>query len=86
MMLIICSVAIILMVVIFLVINFPRFSRLLYGKVSIKFSSYIVIVTGCDTGFGALLAIALHHKGYFVIATTLTKEGNTQSLNMQLCH
>lgn len=74
------------MIGIFLVINFPRFSRLLYGKVSIKFSDFIVIVTGCDTGFGAMLAIALHQKGYHVIATTLTKEGNIQSLDMHLCH
>lgn len=77
MLIIVISITIISIVFFLLLVNLPSLYRLLYGKVSIKFSDFIIIVTGCDTGFGAMLALALHQIGYFVIATTLTKEGDT---------
>eukprot|EP01041_Mallomonas_annulata_P008241 gene8241-16945_t len=35
----------------------------------------IILITGCDSGFGALTALELTKLGYKVIATSLTKEG-----------
>ena len=34
-----------------------------------------VLITGCDSGFGRLTAIALDKMGVCVLATCLTKEG-----------
>ena len=38
-------------------------------------SKSIVLITGCDTGFGALSAIELSDSGYRVVAACLTEEG-----------
>ena len=38
-------------------------------------SQNVVVVTGCDTGFGLLASSALSQAGYPVIAACLTKEG-----------
>lgn len=38
-------------------------------------SKSIVLITGCDTGFGALSAIELSNAGYRVVAACLTEEG-----------
>lgn len=35
-----------------------------------------VFVTGCDSGFGNLLAQRLHRKGFIVIAACLTEKGS----------
>lgn len=35
----------------------------------------VVVVTGCDTGFGRMACEALAKEGYFVVATCLTKAG-----------
>ena len=34
-----------------------------------------VLITGCDTGFGNMLAKSLDHKGCHVFATCLTPQG-----------
>ena len=38
-------------------------------------SQSVVVVTGCDTGFGYLASSALSQAGYPVIAACLTQEG-----------
>ncbi|XP_061548900.1 retinol dehydrogenase 1 isoform X2 [Phycodurus eques] len=37
-----------------------------------------VLITGCDSGFGNLLARQLDHKGFHVIAACLTERGSTE--------
>jgi NAD(P)-dependent dehydrogenase (short-subunit alcohol dehydrogenase family) len=34
-----------------------------------------VVITGCDSGFGLLIALKLSTLGFYVIATCLTDEG-----------
>ena len=55
-------------------------SRLLFPrkKLSLNTNELIVIITGCDSGIGNLLAKELIKCGYVVIATCLTKEGGEQ--------
>ena len=53
-------------------------------------SQQLVVVTGCDTGFGLLATSALSHAGYPVIAACLTKEGcqrlsNINNIQPVLC-
>ena len=55
--------------------NFSFILRLIFGKIAITYSSHIVVITGCDTGFGSMLSVALNQLGFYVISTTLTKEG-----------
>jgi NADP-dependent 3-hydroxy acid dehydrogenase YdfG len=38
-------------------------------------SNKVVVITGCDTGFGFLLSQELHKQGFLVVAACLTKEG-----------
>jgi hypothetical protein len=48
------------------------------GRQSIKpseRSSKVVVITGCDTGFGLLAAQELHKQGYLVVAACLTADG-----------
>jgi hypothetical protein len=48
------------------------------GKVNPK--GKVVVITGCDTGFGRMLAERLHRAGFTVIAACLTP-GETAALN-----
>ena len=41
-------------------------------------SKRVVVITGCDTGFGLLSAIDLASTGYRVVAACLTQEGVTK--------
>ena len=51
-----------------------RYSRKLFNSPS-EFENKVVIITGCDTGFGKALALTLSIKlGYRVIATCLKQE------------
>lgn len=63
----------------------PFILRQLFGKESLRYSEFVVIVTGCDTGFGAMIATALTKLGFVVIATTLTKGGMNSNVNMMKC-
>lgn len=48
------------------------------GRVYIKPSertNKVVVITGCDSGFGLLTAEALHRQGFVVVAACLTVEG-----------
>ena len=44
-----------------------------------------VLITGCDTGFGRLLAIKCVNRGIPTFAGCLTSDG-TESLEMELCN
>lgn len=44
-------------------------------KKHLETSELAVVITGCDTGFGNLLAKELHSLGFKVVATFLTEEG-----------
>lgn len=58
------------------------------SKLNLKPGENIVVITGCDSGFGLMLAKRLAKMGFHVIAACLTKEGvenlkNTVSLAVQ---
>lgn len=55
------------------------------SKIKLRPAENIVVITGCDTGFGLMLANRLAKMGFKVVAACLTKEGverlqNTVSL------
>lgn len=45
------------------------------SKVDVNAKKSVVVVTGCDSGFGLGLCHKLSAEGYLVIATCMTKEG-----------
>ena len=45
------------------------------GKAQINPHSLVVVITGCDSGFGELSAVRLSKHGFKVVAGCLTKEG-----------
>ena len=52
-----------------------RFSE---GGVMLAASKRIVVITGCDTGFGFLSSLDLAKNGYRVISACLTQDGVTR--------
>lgn len=62
-------------------------SGLVFGVAAVAYKSFyrrrinvdktkcVVIITGCDSGFGYLTAVELSKQGYHVIATCMTVEG-----------
>lgn len=64
----------------FNIVNF--FSEIVYflgnigrRKIAIDPSKHVVIITGCDSGFGALTSKELSAKGYKVVSTCMTQDG-----------
>lgn len=53
------------------------FIRILFhsGKAQINPKSLVVVITGCDSGFGELSAVRLSQLGFNVVAGCLTKDG-----------
>jgi NAD(P)-dependent dehydrogenase (short-subunit alcohol dehydrogenase family) len=43
--------------------------------IGIDYSKHVVVITGCDSGFGAAACVQLKKLGFFVIATTITTKG-----------
>ena len=62
-------------VILLLNVCFYIYSSLTFQKVKIQPENEIIAITGCDSGFGQLLAKRFHSLGFKVIAACLTKEG-----------
>lgn len=45
------------------------------GRVNIDYKKHIIVITGCDTGFGRLAAIRLSEMGFHVVALCMTDDG-----------
>jgi NAD(P)-dependent dehydrogenase (short-subunit alcohol dehydrogenase family) len=70
----------ILNIIWFLLTPFFLLQRIIYSRkvLSLNKNDLVVVITGCDTGMGNMLAKELINLGYIVIATCLTKEGADQ--------
>ena len=51
-------------------------------KADIAPKSLVVVVTGCDTGFGELTAVQLQEAGFNVVAACLTVTGTARIKNL----
>ena len=51
-------------------------NRMFKGKSPHEPSESVVLITGCDSGFGLYMAKKLRKKGYIVVSTCLTEEGS----------
>jgi hypothetical protein len=65
----------------YVLLNSVTFYRFINGKHKLKYENYIVVVTGCDTGFGNMLSLSLSKLGFFVVSLVLTKEGKCSVIN-----
>jgi NAD(P)-dependent dehydrogenase (short-subunit alcohol dehydrogenase family) len=55
-------------------------------KIKLIAKNYVIVITGCDSGFGLMTATKLSSMGFNVIAACLTKEGALQLENkVSLC-
>ena len=54
------------------------FQMLPKRKVKLDKSKCIVVITGCDTGFGNMAALSLSKQGFQVIATCMTTAGKSE--------
>lgn len=59
----------------FLVATCSNLHRWVFGKIEINPSQNVIVITGCDSGFGQTIALELSSKGFLVVACCLTLEG-----------
>lgn len=55
------------------------------SKASIDPKKHLVVITGCDSGFGEMSAVKLSAAGYRVLAGCLTKDGVSRLNNTVAC-
>jgi hypothetical protein len=72
-----------IVVTVYALLNSVVFLRLVNGKLKLRYSELMVVVTGCDSGFGLMLSLALTKIGFFVVSVVLTQEG---ILNIIFCN
>ena len=73
-----CSPVALLLVALLIIIGSSTSGRLYYwwtGHERVDPSKLVVVITGCDSGFGRDMALDLSEKGWVVVALCLTKEG-----------
>ena len=73
-------ILVLVLLLLLIALNSRHILRIIHGKISkSSYSNLVIVITGCDSGFGLMLSIALRKLGFYIIASTLTKEGCLRS-------
>jgi NAD(P)-dependent dehydrogenase (short-subunit alcohol dehydrogenase family) len=76
--LILVFITIIVVIVVLFASTFNSIHRIFYGKLrNFKCSEHVVLITGCDSGFGNMMALQFSKLGYFVVACCYSKASAT---------
>jgi len=67
-----------LLIAVLIISTFNSIHRVFYGKLkNFKYSEHVVLITGCDTGFGNMMATQYSKMGFYVIACSYSESSVT---------